>query len=100
VCPWNAGPAKRRADAASGEAEAFVSLADWLSAPGEELRDRYARLYVPDRDPRYLRRNALVAAGNVGGEPERASVARYLEHDDELLRETAAWALARLEERR
>jgi epoxyqueuosine reductase len=64
VCPWNAGPAKRRAEARTAEVEAFVSLADWLTAPDDHLRDRYARLYVPDRDPRYLRRNALVALAN------------------------------------
>ena len=64
VCPWNAGPARRRADAANPEAEAFVPLADWLAAPDDDLRRRYGRLYVPDRDPRYLRRNALVALAN------------------------------------
>ncbi len=43
--------------------------------------------------------NALVAAGNVGGEPEREAVAPYLEDDDDALREHAAWALALLEAR-
>ncbi len=32
------GPAKRRADAADPGAEAFVSLADWLTAPDDDLR--------------------------------------------------------------
>jgi epoxyqueuosine reductase len=100
VCPWNRGVEKRRSgEVPPAEAEPTVSLVAWLESDGAELVERYDRLYVPRNDPRYLRRNALVAAGNVGGEPERASVARYLEHDDELLRETAAWALARLEER-
>ena len=100
VCPWNRGIEKRRSgEVPPAEAEPTVSLVAWLEADGAALVERYDRLYIPRNDPRYLRRNALVAAGNVGGEPERAAVARYVEHDDELLRETAAWALARLEER-
>ena len=47
----------------------------------------------------FLRRNALVAAGNVGGERERAAVASYAASDDELLREHALWALERIEAR-
>ena len=97
VCPWNRGIERRR----GGEeaAEAHVSLLDWLSADAAELRGRYARLYVPRNDGRWLQRNALVAAGNVGGEAERPAVERYLDDEDALLREHAAWALARIEER-
>jgi len=86
VCPWNAGPARRRAGTADPDAEAFVSLADWLAAPGGDLQDRYGRLYVPDRDPRYLRRNALVALANGPAEhhaladPFRACGDPVLEH--------------------
>jgi epoxyqueuosine reductase QueG len=40
-----------------------------------------------------------VAAGNVGGEAERAAVEPYLDSDDDVLREHAAWALAQLEAR-
>ena len=76
-----------------------MSLVDWLRADPGELRRRYARLYVPRDDGRWLRRNALVAAGNVGGDAERAAVEGYLEDGDELLREHAAWALARMEAR-
>ena len=99
VCPWNRGVEKRRAQAPPADAESFVSLVDWLEADEAELRLRYDRLYVPRNDPRYLRRNALVAAGNVGGDAERTSVARWATSDDELLREHARWALERMAER-
>jgi epoxyqueuosine reductase len=97
VCPWNRGVEKRRAGEQHGEA--FVSLVDWLEADDADLRARYDRLYVPRNDPRFLRRNALVAAGNVGGERERAAVAAYADSDDQLLREHALWALERIESR-
>ena len=100
VCPWNRGVEKRRAGVRpTAGAEPAVSLLDWLEADGAELVARYDRLYVPRNDPRWLRRNALVAAGNVGGDRERKAVATYATDDDELLREHAGWALARIDER-
>ncbi len=99
VCPWNRGVEKRRAEAPlPAEAEPTVSLVEWLEADGDALVQRFERLYVPRNDPRFLRRNALVAAGNVGGERERSAVERYADDPDELLREHARWALARLDE--
>jgi epoxyqueuosine reductase len=97
VCPWNRGIEKRRAGATP--AEAHVSLVDWLRMDDDELSARYDRLFVPRNDGRWLKRNALVAAGNVGGETERAAVEEVASGDDELLREHAAWALERLRSR-
>jgi len=76
-----------------------VSLVEWLEAADEELLARYDRLYVPRNEARYLRRNALVAAGNAGGESEAAAVERYLDDPDPLLCEHAAWAHARIKAR-
>jgi epoxyqueuosine reductase len=99
VCPWNRGVEKRRRETPA-RGDAHVSLVEWLQEDAGELRRRYGRLYVPGNDGRWLRRNALVAAGNVGGEEERAAVEAYLADADELLREHAAWALDRIEARR
>jgi epoxyqueuosine reductase len=73
-----------------------VSLLDWLRSDGDELRADYERLYFPRNDPRYLRRNALIAAGNSGQAALAPAVAAWAASDDELLREHAEWALARL----
>jgi epoxyqueuosine reductase len=78
-------------------AEPHVSLVDWLEAGDEELAARYDRLFVPRNDPRYLRRNALLALGNAGGDPALAR--QYADGDDPLLREHAEWALAAIQER-
>jgi epoxyqueuosine reductase len=100
VCPWNRGIEKRRAaQPLPAAAEPTVSLLEWLEADGQELVERYERLYVPHNDPRYLRRNALVTAGNVGGVAERPAVAAFAESDDPLLRDHARWALQQLDER-
>jgi epoxyqueuosine reductase len=100
VCPWNRGVEKRRAGSAppSG-AEPTVDLVAWLEADGDELVDRYDRLYVPRNDPRWLRRNAIVALGNTGGPEHAPALEEQAAGDDELLAEHARWALARIGER-
>ena len=100
VCPWNRGVEKRRVgEPLPEEATPHVSLVEWLQSDPDALRSRFARLYVPRNDGRRLRLNALVAAGNVGGDGERDAVAAHLDDPDETTREVAVWALARLEER-
>jgi epoxyqueuosine reductase len=100
VCPWNRGIEKRRGEAELPDgAEPHVRLADWLREDGDALRERYERLYVPRNDPRYLRRNALVALGNTGAPEDAALGDPFLAEGDELLREQAQWAVARIEER-
>jgi epoxyqueuosine reductase len=100
VCPWNRGVEKRRGGEELPEAATpHASLVDWLHSDPDELRRRFARLYVPRNDGRRLRLNALVAAGNVGGDGERDAVAAFLDDPDETTRELAAWALAQMEKR-
>ena len=97
VCPWNRGTEKRRSGATLPEdAEPVVSLLEWLEAEDDDLRRRYDRLYFPRNDPRYLRRNALIAAGNSGEAALVPAIERWSESDDELLSEHADWALERL----
>jgi epoxyqueuosine reductase len=100
VCPWNRGVERRRAGQAPPPgAEPTVDLVAWLETDGEELVRRYDRLYVPRNDPRWLRRNAVVALGNAGGPEHRPALERVAAGDDELLAEHAVWALARLDQR-
>jgi epoxyqueuosine reductase len=100
VCPWNRGVERRRADDELPEAATpHVGLVEWLSADGEELRQRFERLYVPKNDSRYLRRNALVALGNTGAPGDLRLADAFLADDDELLREQAQWAVERIERR-
>ena len=100
VCPWNRGVEKRRRgqDASNGD-DGRVSLADWLSRDGDELVADLDRLYVPRNEARWLRRNALIAAGNVGTRALEPSVQRYEDDPDPILSDAAQWALARISDR-
>ncbi len=92
VCPWNRGVEKRRAGAAAPDgAEPVVSLVDWLERDGAGAHRRARPALRPENDPRWLRRNALVALGNVGGsEDARAGASRFVDDDDPVLRRAAA----------
>jgi epoxyqueuosine reductase len=100
VCPWNRGVEGRRAEAPPDGA-AHVDLLAWLGAEPSLDEELVRRLYVPRNDPRWLRRNALVALGNIGSdEPAMRSVLdAHASGDDELLAGHARWALGRLDER-
>lgn len=98
--------ARARAGAGAGTAtdagdEGEVDLLAMLDTgtSDADLLARYGRWYIPKRDPRYLRRNALLALANVADGSARAvveTVSRYLRDPDEMLRAHAVWAAARL----
>ena len=78
---------------------AWVSVLDLLDSSDEDLIATFGRWYIPRRQPRYLRRNALVVLANVG-EPSdprvRAAVDRALGDPDPLVRAHAVWCARRL----
>jgi epoxyqueuosine reductase len=74
--------------------QVWVDLVDLLSIDDTTLLARHGRWYIADREPRWVRRNALIALGNAGrtDPPVLAILARYLAAPDYLLRVPAAWA--------
>ena len=98
VCPPTVRSATKHR-APQGEIEPWVSLIDLLDAADTEIIQRWGRWYIADRDPRWVRRNALVALGNIGraDDPDvRRCLAVYLAGDDAMLRVHAVWATRRL----
>ena len=79
--------------------QTWVSVLDLLDASDTELMVAFGRWYIPRRQPRYLRRNALVVLANIGepSEPRvRAAVDRALCDPDPLIRAHAVWCARRL----
>jgi epoxyqueuosine reductase len=65
----------------------------------EGFRSRFAGTALMRARREGLARNACVALGNVGGEEAVEPLTRALEDESALVREHAAWALARIKER-
>ncbi|MGI8753432.1 MAG: tRNA epoxyqueuosine(34) reductase QueG [Acidimicrobiales bacterium] len=100
VCPVNRRAA--RADPPAGaepEATPVVDALAMLEATDAELLARWGRWYIAERDPRHLRRNALIVIGN-GADVSHPRVLRVLRDalssTDPLVRSHAVWAAARL----
>ncbi len=96
VCPPN-----RRAQprVPTGGERPWAPLLDLLHPDDAVVLEHAARWYIPQREVRYVRRNALVVLGNVGDgrAPEVVAVLRRLAADpDPLLRAHAVWAARRL----
>ena len=95
VCPPNRVPDRADPSPSTAEGRHHVAILELLGADDDELLARWGRWYIPRRDPRYLRRNALVVLGNVGrGDDPRVveALVRHLEGPDPLLRAHAVWA--------
>ncbi len=72
-----------------------VDLLGMLAASDDALLAAHGRWYIPGRDPNHLRRNALVALGNVGdgGDPGTVeALRRWVAAPDPMLAEHARWA--------
>ena len=103
ICPISVRLGPRNTIDLGASAQAWVDAIDLLEADDASILERYGRWYIADRDVRWLRRNALVILGNVGGVDDprpRRVLDRYRADPDLVLSEHATWALARLDERR
>jgi epoxyqueuosine reductase len=72
-----------------------LSFAELLASSDDELVERFAWFYIPHRDPRFLRRNLLVAAGNSEEAGAVWPILDHFTHRSSLVRGHAYWALAR-----
>ena len=100
VCPPNRREQRHAEPVGPADPErAWVPLLELLAASDDELLARHGRWYIPGRQPRYLRRNALVVLGNVGDGTDpavRAALGAALADVDPLVRAHAVWAARRL----
>ncbi len=100
VCPINRIADRRNPPPpARTGTEPTVDLLELLWASDGALLDAHGRWYISGRDPRYLRRNALIALGNVGDgqDPEtERTLDHWLGANDPMLVEHARWAARQL----
>ena len=86
---------------------AFVDVIELLNSSDESLLEKFGSWYLAERDPRWLRRNALIILGNIAPvnnpavnnsamSPVEQVLRRYLGDIDPMLRLHALWAAVRL----
>jgi len=101
VCP----PSTRSTRVALGrpdkqsEPDAFVDPVEILAMSDSDITARFGRWYIHDREPRWVRRNALIVIGNTAGRDDaavRSALARCLVDADPVIRAHAVWAAARV----
>ncbi len=90
-CPPGFSQPPGQADASESDSTSPSSS----SSDDAELIDRFGWFYVPHRDPRFLRRNLLVAAGNSEEAGAVGPILDHFTHRSALVRGHAYWALAR-----
>ena len=102
VCPWNVRFARelpragvRAARGARGQGRAQLAR-DLLAMTQEEFSRAFKGSPMKRAKLRGLKRNAAVVLGNVGTADDVAVLTRALDDAEPLVREHAAWALARV----
>lgn len=96
-CP-PARVAVARRQGAPAAASASVDVVALLEGSDEDVLAAMGRAYVADRNPDWVRRNALIVLGNSGVRDRRSldAARRYEHHANPVLREQARWTLDRL----
>lgn len=79
-----------------GGADTERVLESLATVDEESFRERWSRLFVYNPNRNDVRRNAIVALGNVGGPQAEPTLLEVLSDEDPVIRGHAAWALGRL----
>ena len=77
----------------------WLPVLQLLELDDATLLSQFSHWYITERNPTWVRRNALIILGNVadGSKAEvQSAIVRYLQHPQPVLRAHAVWAAARL----
>ncbi len=100
VCPINRLATRRQPpEEAEAGAQPLVDVLDLLGRSDDAVMQLVGRWYIPGREPRYVRRNALIVLGNIGDPSDpavEAALVRALHDSDPVVRSHAVWAAARV----
>jgi epoxyqueuosine reductase len=102
VCPWNRFAQTTREArflARAIEEDGRDSLHALLEISQVEFRRRFAKSPILRVKRRGLLRNVCVVLGNIGTADDLPALRRAAEHEEPLVREHAAWAIGRIQER-
>ena len=81
------------------DARPWIDVLELLDMDDATLLNHVDQWYIAERNPDWVRRNALLVLGNIGDRRDENvvnAISRYLEHPDPMLRAHAVWSAARL----
>ena len=81
------------------ESQQWLPVLQVLELDDATLLSQFSHWYITERNPTWVRRNALIILGNVadGSKADvQSAIVRYLQHPQPVLRAHAVWAAARL----
>ena len=99
VCPTNKFEERLNNSFGLSSSESVISIHKIFESDDDSLLAEFGRWYIPKRDPRYLKRNALIVLGNSKMPPSSKTikiVKKCLAGSDEMLRAHAVWTAKRL----
>ncbi len=97
VCPWNRKAPATNAEEFQPRPELVNPPLDWLAEmSAEEFRSTFRNSPLRRAKRSGLRRNAVIAMGNSGDESFLPQLEKLTEDEDEVVAESALWAIKRL----
>jgi epoxyqueuosine reductase len=96
VCPHNGTPSEEDRDFAPLPGHAWLDLAWVLTASDEAIAKHFEGSPIRRAHPVGLKRNACVVLGNLGDPAARTALLHAADHESEIVREHAGWALDHL----
>lgn len=102
VCPPTVRLGRRTMSTASPGLGEWVDPLAMLTTSDDELLDTYGLWYIAERDPRWLRRNAIIVLGNTTDPDDSETLGalqRVIDGEDFVLAEHAQWAVEEIARR-
>jgi len=97
VCPWNRKAPATTAAEFQARPELLNPALDWLAEISpEEFRSAFKNSPLRRAKRAGLRRNAVIAMGNSGNKKFLAQLERLAADEDEVIAESAAWAIQKI----
>jgi epoxyqueuosine reductase len=97
VCPWNGKAPATSAEEFQPRPELVNPALDWLAEiSAEEFRGKFRGSPISRAKRRGLRRNATIAMGNSGAKKFLPLLNKLTADEDEIVRESALWAVQKL----
>lgn len=101
VCPWNREPRyTKEADFTPRPGHGPLDLLEILSLPDEDIEEKFLGSPLRRAKGRGLKRNALVALGNLRDPAALPALKEFAESDDSLLAEHARWAVKQIQHKK